>query len=458
LRKVFKEDFEIFKIGLNKNRIDWVNSVGKNIRFIYDNIEGKIKIEKLITSTKILISYKNKHTSMHISQFRKCQLGCFLNIYSKKYLYNIGDKVKNKIILEQIRVKQGKYTGKGYKYKCLKDNYIGATLETTIKNLICPVCSNAIVVKGINDMNTTNPKIIPYLVDINDGYKYTYSSGKIIKFQCVDCGFIKSMCINTFYDNGIMCNRCSDNRSYSEKIVFNLLEQIKVDFTSEKVFKWTKKRYDFYISETNTIIEIMGIQHYGKGFELCGGRTLKQEQDNDNYKQEIALKNNITNYIVIDARVSTLEYIKQSIYNCKLSKIYNLDNIDWIKCEKNALTNKVKKACDLWNSGLKSTTKIAKQMKVGSGTIIRYLNKGVKLNWCDYNKEWFYEETIKRTIKMRSKKVEIFKDDTSLGKFCSIAELVNYFNIQKIKLSPSKISVVCNNIRKQHKGYIFKFI
>ena len=182
MRKVFKEDFAIHKSGININRIDWVNSVGKNIRFIYDDIEGIIIINNY-ENPNITISYQNQIFTMHISQFRKCQLGSLLNVYNKNYLYNIGDIVNNNEILEQIRVKQGNSTSKGYKYKCLIDGYIGKCTEVSMKSLNCPVCSNAVVLQGVNDIATTHPEYLPYIVNIKDSYKYTKSSGKQIKFR-----------------------------------------------------------------------------------------------------------------------------------------------------------------------------------------------------------------------------------------------------------------------------------
>ena len=458
MRKVFKEDFAIHKSGININRIDWVNSVGKNIRFIYDDIEGIIIINNY-ENPNITISYQNQIFTMHISQFRKCQLGSLLNVYNKNYLYNIGDIINNNEILEQIRIKQGNSTSKGYKYKCLIDGYIGKCTEVSMKSLNCPVCSNAVVLQGVNDIATTHPEYLPYIVNIKDSYKYTKSSGKQIKFKCKDCGNQKTMKISTFHNNGIMCNKCGDGRSYPEKFVFNLLKQLNLDFIPEKIFKWANKRYDFYIVISNSIIEVMCNHHYGKGFNFCGGRTLKEEQENDKIKIHLAYKNGITDYIIIEARISDLDYMKNSILESKLSQLYNLDNINWLECHKFALSNRVKEACELWMNGLKDTLKISKEMKIGRSQIWKYLKMGSKLNWCDYDSKWYIEDTRKRTKKIRSKRVEIFKNNESLGMFESVAELSRQSeNIVGVKLLPSKISQVCNGKAKTHKRYTFKYV
>lgn len=458
MRKIFKEDMILFEKGINKGRIDWNNNLNRNIRFIYDDITGYITIIDYI-HPNVKISYQGKTTIMHMSQFRKCQLGNFLNIYSKDYMYNIGDIINNKIILEQIRMKQGNGTTKGYRYKCLKDNYIGESTEVSFKTLNCPLCSNSIVIKGINDIATTNPELIPYFVNINDAYQNTKGSGNRARFKCLDCGYEKNMEISNFHKNGIQCNKCSDGRSYPSKFVFNLLEQLNIDFCPEKIFKWSNKRYDFYLPIHNIILEIMGNHHFEKSFDFYGGRSTQEEQENDQYKQEMALKNGINRYIVIEARYSDLEYMKDSICNSELSNIFDLNIIDWLQCERFALSNRVKEVCDLWNNGLHDVVKIAKKMKISRSRIWSYLTKGSKLNWCDYNNKWYIQKSIERTRKLRAKKVGIFKDNVLLGTFESMTELVRQSEqLFGVKFSQSKISLVCNGKVKTHKGYTFKFI
>ena len=64
MRKVFLENLPIKKQG-KKNVIDWKNSVGYKVHFIYDDIEGDIEIIDYISGnrknkSKILLRYKNK--------------------------------------------------------------------------------------------------------------------------------------------------------------------------------------------------------------------------------------------------------------------------------------------------------------------------------------------------------------------------------------------------------------
>lgn len=457
MRKVFKEDFAIFQKGINIGRIDWVNSVGRNIRFIYDGIEGIINIKELIDND-VVICYNGESTTMHISQFRKGQLGSFLNVYTKNYKYNIGDIINNNIILEQIRVKQGKGTSKGYKYKCLKCEYLGETTEVSMHRLVCPVCSNSKVIKGINDIATTHPHLISQFANIEDAYVNTWGGGERADFCCPDCGFIKNMKIYNFIRNGIQCNKCSDGASYPNKFVLNVLEQLEIQFKPEKIFKWSNnKRYDFYLIALNAIIEVMGNQHFEKSFNFCGGRNTLQEQKNDIIKEELAHKNNIKEYIIINCRKSELELMKNSILESKLSNFFDLSNIDWLKCEEFALSNRVKVACELWNKGCRPP-EIKDMMKISTSTVWKYLTKGTVLNWCKYDSNWNIEILTEAIKSRRSKQVEVYKNNQLFGIFQSVAELSRQSeNLFGIKFSQSQISNVCLGKCKIHKGYIFKY-
>ena len=172
--------------------------------------------------------------------------------------------------------------------------------------------------------------------------------------------------------------------------MINILEQLNIEFKLEKKFKWSNnKRYDFYIPSLNCIIETHGEQHYKESFSKIKSskkvRTLEEEQENDRIKKELALKNGIEHYIVIDCRKSELEYIKNNILSSKLAKLFDLSNIDWIKVGEFAYGSLVKKACELWNKGIKNTKEIGRKMNLSSYTIVHYLNKGRMLNWCNYD-------------------------------------------------------------------------
>lgn len=317
--------------------------------------------------------------------------------YRLKHKYNAGDIIKDKKrnmeLLEQIRMPAGKsnkyvnLTKRGYKYHCLNCNNIDVICEYNIdKGNGCSVCSNSKVVKGINDISTTNPELVKYFVHSNDVYKYSYLSGKEVLMKCPNCGFKKVTIISTLYSQGFSCKKCGDKVSFPQKIMLNLLNQLNIEFETEKTFLWSQnKKFDFYIRTNNCIIEMHGLQHYKGGFEKLGGRSLKEEKENDTLKEKIAKENYIKDYIIINCSKSELNFIKNNILNSKLSKLFNLSNIDWLKCYEYACNSLIKVACDLWNSGIEKTSEISKIMKVSNCTVISYLKKGKILNWTNYD-------------------------------------------------------------------------
>jgi hypothetical protein len=221
-------------------------------------------------------------------------------------------------------------------------------------------------------------------------------------FDCLDCGFSNKKRMEQVTKQGFSCKRCSDGISFPEKFMIAVLTQIeKLNFEAQKTFEWSKnikhenktlsgkKKYDFYIPENGgIIIETHGGQHYERGFERIGGRTLEEEQENDRIKENLAIKNGIKKdkYIVIDCSKSDMDHIKNNILNSQLTELYDLNSIDWLKCNEFACKSLVKLASDYWNSGTKSTVEIGKMMNLARKTVTSYLKQAVTIGWCDdYN-------------------------------------------------------------------------
>lgn len=450
-----KIDKQIFLDHLPRykgNFIDWINSIGLKVEFIYGDIKGYMDIIDYKKETHLLkIKYLNNEFIMHTNGFKRCCFGEILKVKTIDYKYELKEVINNMELLETIRIIHGDHTEKGYKYQCLKCGYKGEMYEYQFTGGTgCQACCNRIIVKGINDIATTNPEYIKYFVNIEDAYKYSRSANKNVKIKCPDCGYIKTMTINSLTNTGFACNKCGDGISYPEKFMFCLLEQLNLDFTTRKIFKWSlRKEYDFYISLTNCIIETHGIQHYVDfKRKIKGYRSLEEEQENDRIKKELAKENNIQYYIVLDCRESNLDYIKNTILNSELTLLYDLSNIDWIKCGLFAESSIMKKVCELWDDGLNNTTEIAKITKLAQGTIINYLKRGTRIGLCSY----INCKEMKRVAvyDLQGQELGIFKSLNNLARQSK--------DIFEIKFSTGCISSVCNGKTKTHKGYIFKFV
>lgn len=480
-KQAVKKEIDLSELPKRGKLISWKNSSGYKIKGIYDDIEFEVEIIKYDKDTgRLTIKYKNKIFNILACEFAKCGLGKILGKITNEFKIQINtliqDNKRDIIIIDReirtiTRKDKGKENRKYYKYCCNKDGYEGWIEEgNLLQGNGCLACckTKSTPILDINLMYNTDPWMIPYVGE-EIAKTHTSQSSKKVQVTCPDCGHIKSKKVriaDIYKNHSIGCN-CSDKISFGEKTMFSILEQLKIQFQtqlSKTRFNWCNKYYyDFYfeLNKEQYICEINGIQHYEQT-NRKGARTLKEEQENDRIKKELALANGIKpeNYIVLDCRYSEFEFIKQNILNSKLNKLFDLSKIDWIKVEKFALSNRVKEACNLWNSGISSTQDIAIIMKLARNTITKYLKKGSSsaINWCNYDAK---EEIFKgrsKSGKMSGKPVEMFKDGISLGVFESLVDLERRSEkLFGIKLLNGGISDVCLGKQKQYKGYTFRY-
>lgn len=287
----------------------------------------------------------------------------------------------------------------------------------------------------------------------------TLRSGKKITVICPDCGRReKKQIINIYNCRSIGCS-CGDGKSYPEKFVRNLLEQLKVDFEIEYSPKWAdNKRYDFYLPEHSCIVEVHGEQHYKGNFTALGGRTLEEERANDEFKKEIAIKNGVKYYIILDCRKNDLKWMINMVLNSELANLFDLSKIDWKKCAEFANKNIVKKVCEYWNNKREDeTTKdLGEKFKLNCQTIRNYLKKGSELGWCNYNPK---DKNNYHNKGRYGKKIKMFKGEQLLGEFNSYTELERKSeSLFGVKLIKQGISLVCLGKKNQYKGFSFKCV
>lgn len=393
MRKVFLED-----LPKRSKTINWKASVGYNLKFIYDDLNGYLKILNYNPKTRnLLINYNNIEHTVRTDTILKCNLCFVLNIHTKEYKYNIGDIIETKTgkiqLLEQIRIQSKKYTKRGYKYICLIDGNIDEISEYHIlEGKGCNVCGHNKILKGYNDLWTTNPDIAKFLKYPVRGYEISSGSGIEEIYVCPECNFEKNIKTYSIVANGFSCPKCGDGISYPNKFMFNMLEQLDIKFQTEYNPKWCKYlfkgtlkqgRYDFHFKLNNEeyIIEMDGEWHNKDNTK--SGQTKEESIWIDNIKDELANKHKIK-VIRINCIKSGLEYIKNSILHSELVNVFNLNNINWLKCHEYACNNLVKEVCMLWNKNNK-TSNISKLLKLSRCTVIKYLRSGNDLNWCNYN-------------------------------------------------------------------------
>ena len=300
-------------------------------------------------------------------------------------------------------------------------------------NLKCNQC---------NSIEIQRPDLVKYFFRNEDTKKYSIGSNKKVFIICPDCKHKKLMKINKFITRGFSCPKCGDGISYPEKFMFNVLKQLDLDIISQLTkinLKWCDKyKYDFYIPNLNCIIETHGLQHY-KNTSGIYIKSLKEEQENDKIKKELALNNDIINYIIIDCRYSKLEWIKNNIMQSELPQLLNFkeEDIDWLKCHEYTIISLVKIICRLWENNT-SIKEIKNKFKISDVTIRKYLKQGVLLNWCNYNGK---EEQIRNG-----------KNNSKSKKVICITTKKNFTHIQRgaefYSINPRSISTCCKDKAK----------
>lgn len=307
------------------------------------------------------------------------------------------------------------------------------SFKTKAYNLIynkngCPVCSGRQVNIGFNDMWTTNPKQAELLLDPEDGYKYSQCSEKKVWWKCPCCGEHLYKKISNVNSRGLICNKCSDGISLPNRFMYNILSQLNISFETEYIIEGANYRYDFYIPKHDLIIEMQGKQHYNG----WNSNSIKKEvvQLNDKNKRDYALLLGIKNYVQIDAKETTKNYLKESIESSDLSQLFDLSRIDWEACLLDSVKSFVSICADFYNLGL-STQEISNKVSYSCSSVTTWLKTATELGLCNWIPSKGFLEEEKPVICITTNK-----------KYCSISEAA-----RSTKLNPQNISSVCNKNR-----------
>ena len=269
--------------------------------------------------------------------------------------------------------------------RCKIHNYKWEMLPGNIlKNRKCPLCAKNIVVHGYNDLLTVRPDLETYILDNNEVYNLGVGSKKKIKVRCPLCGHATTITVSQLASMGFSCQKCSDGISYPNKFSRALLEQLPVEnIDYEWSPDWIKPyRYDNYFEYNGIkyILEMDGKFHYENNG--MNNMTAEEQRAIDDMKDEMAIKHNVK-MIRIDCQKSEANYIKEKILCSELSSIFDLSNIDWDLCNREALNSLVKQVCDLYKDGYRNID-IENKLKISKNTVTKYLKLGNELGWCKY--------------------------------------------------------------------------
>lgn len=316
--------------GNNKGHFNWKENIGKELPFQYDDLTGIIKIidyKSVNRNNLVTIKYQDNVITTSTSNLLQLKIPSFLNKNknTRQYLYKIGDIID-------------------------KDFQESKVIEQT-----------RISVKTNKNYETTR------------GYK----------LKCLCCGYK----YQTREDRISSCPVCGIRSSWTERFIFSIFIQAKIEFEVQKEFQWLHNRwYDIYIPKYNAIVEINGVQHYEPIKNPNREQRTAEQQylectSSDKLKYDTAIKNGLS-YYVIDARD------QNDLYNIAKFVLTFIDfsNISAFECGKFATNNVVKKYCNLWNKGY-SIEKISNKLDCSIQTVQTRLRQGNIYNLCNYDKK-----------------------------------------------------------------------
>ena len=211
MRKVFLENLpNKYGIGANKDKltIDWKNSVGYKVHFIYDDIEDDLEIiDYKSNGQELTLMYDNEIKYIKTNHFLKCQLGKMLNVYTKEFKIGIGTTIKDDkrnitIIDREYRIDKSGIRRKWYKYRCNKcpnENWIEES--RLLNGMGCNVCCKPSrkILLGSNTIWDTDRWMCDLGVSKEDAKTHTSQSNEPIIVICPHCKTTKECIISNIY-------------------------------------------------------------------------------------------------------------------------------------------------------------------------------------------------------------------------------------------------------------------
>ena len=463
-------------------KVVWKHNIGDHI--VRYNKQGVVISDLLITNREVRLEQhkikgSNSYCPLQVKYYEyQCNVCGATGLWKREsHITSSGCPCcRNKAIIKGINTIGDLYPQLSCYFANQEDMFSEELTLDSRYDVICPKCKHTKNMRlgHLLDQNFTcdycrsveakAPELIPYLVNRQDA-QLAHTSSKKIAVQCPNCGNQRSIPIERLQKRHSMyCDKCDDGIPFTEKLLIAVLQQLDIPFVtqaSRRHLPWAQKyRYDFYLPDNEIIIETHGEQHYKRYGEIDFWRPLEEEQQNDKDKQMLAINNNIKQYIVLDCRQSSLEWIKQSIEQSAMANLFDLSVINWKECERFATNNMTKAICDYWNSNpLLSTTDVAAKFNLSTSGVVKCLKKGATLNWCTYNPQKELEKARTKTIATCAKRVAVFKDGNLAGTFSSLAETVRQ-SVEKynVQFSAACISYICQGKAHTHRGYTFQFI
>lgn len=275
---------------------------------------------------------------------------------------------------------------KYYNVKCLKcgwsENWI---TEKQMIKYQCSCCTGRVSVKGINTVGDIHPHLLRFFKHEDDAYKYTPHSKKVVQLKCPNCGSEKQMIVASLTSyNMFVCDICNEKTTFPERIMASILFDLNIPFEKQYSPNWAnKKKYDFYVPLFNMIIETHGGQHYSDFKFVTKNKSLEDTIKNDKFKLKNAIENCISEYVIIDCRMSDFNFIINNIKNSKLKEYIDFGNLNI----RNVIEISLKPISEIIWEMTKTHThyQIANELKMHRWNVSKYIKLGNSIGKCNYN-------------------------------------------------------------------------
>lgn len=309
--------------------IDW-KATNHTVPFKYHDTEGTLHIKYSPSESKTVmidITYNNTTVTQQVTNLKKVKLN-YVTTQNKKYTmqdYNVGDIVKGCEVLA-IKKKSDKYFYLVYNIKEEVYGTISNHKLSTLKN------GNYVPYRTVpqSKMLYHQKHVHKYIKNKEDLFNYRHTSRKYIKTVCPNCHMERRVRVTDLTRDNYTCTCSKSYSSFGERVTQAYLDILNVQYVREYRFKdLGLKRFDFYLPEFNTVVEVHGMQHYQ---EVTGYMNHEVTKQSDIEKRQYCKDHDIT-YVEIDARKSTFKhvidslnqytYVEPELIKCRYREVYD---------------------------------------------------------------------------------------------------------------------------------------
>lgn len=413
----------------NGKTIDWANSIGCTILFEYQGEKGELELTDYYIKDGIYmvtVKFEGNNYNLRLSSLKNCSLFVlFKDKVENQKKEEKSQKAKELLMkreMEKEYYKQrtiskvhelnpnveviSEYINyhKPIKCRCIKCMHTWETYPSSIfkeSGVFCLACAGKVVnnYDKRNSLYYTHPELVIHFVNIQDAFEHVFNKGQREKnkflCRCRDCGTFQEKTKGALF-YGFNCSFCGDGVSYPNKIIFKLIDELikKYDITDvEREFspEWADgKRYDlkFCYADNGYIVEMDGAFHYMHN--KLSGITLEESIEIDNAKTKKAHDNGYT-LIRINCNYKNsferFEHIKGNIEKSEISRLFDLNDVDWKAIDLYGLGSVFVSVCDEVN--YKEDTSIELLMDkflISEGAVRNYIKRGKEMGIIDKKK------------------------------------------------------------------------